>query len=244
MPLTDDIQGLSLFDTHGKPAGEVTHVLFHPREPRAVGLQVQPPAFAYVIARKPRFLPLSEVRLGAQRVTLLSARPQWGRAAEKEQGFAWDDSVIWRLMPVFTEDGRHLGLVKDVGVSSADGGVESLVLTGGAAADIAVGRQTIPGDLVVGFDPERTVVLVAGEAAAQELPGGVAAVAGRGAAVAKAAAGAAAKTALAGAGAAARAAARSGVGKTVRKKTSSGWRAFKDAYAEGLRDDADTDRDG
>ncbi len=237
MPSSYDIQGRSLIDARGRQAGTVTHVLFHPRESRVVGFQVQPPAFWYVIARAPRYVSFGQVRIAEERLEYSSAKPVMGRAAEKAQGFEWDDTVIWRGMPVVSESGLPLGLVRDVRFSGRDGAVREIALTSGAAADVAVGTHRLAGDLAVGFDAQREAVVVRDEALSVELSGGVAATAGKSAAVAKVTVEKVAQQAAKGAAAAVRVAAKSKVTKQVTKRAASGWKAFRDGFSEGMRNE-------
>lgn len=232
----NDIVEAPVVDARGRPAGTVEHVLFHPEIPKVAGFQVRPPMLARLIARKPRFVPLGQVQISRDGLKYTSPKPDTGRQAEKEQGFTWDDSVIWRMMPVVSESGQALGLVKDVLFSAAEGKVQEVVLTGGLAADIAVGKQRLAGEMFIGFDRSKEAVVVRDVALSVELSGGVAAKSGRAAAVAKVAAGnAAKKAAKAAADLTGRAAKHDLVKETV-KRGSSGWKAFRDGFSEGMRE--------
>ncbi|MDZ4180990.1 MAG: hypothetical protein U1E29_17455 [Coriobacteriia bacterium] len=239
MPTTSDIRDIPLIDARGRRAGRVAHVLFHPSEPRVVGFEIEPPAIAYVVTRSPRYVPLDQVEIAEESMSYFSAKPVLGGAAEKVQGFSWDDTVVWSSMPVLSQSGRQLGFVRDVRFSEDDGTVQEIALTGGATADVAIGTQRFAGELAVGFDPQLIAVIVRDEAHAVELSGGVAAVSGRTAAVAKVAAERAARGATKGATAAVKAAAQSEVAKRAAKGARSGWRAFKDGFDEGIRDEDD-----
>ncbi len=230
MPDVSKLEGLTVVDARAKILGKVTHVLFHPTEPRAVGFEVQPPAIGYVVNRKPRYVPLGQVLIEGGELRLTGAKPLMDKAAEKAQGFEWESSVIWRSMPVLTRDGATMGFVRDVRISATDGSVTVLALTGGVTADVAVGTKQLDGTSVRGFDLEREAVIVEAEAAGVELSGGVAAQAGKSTAVAKLAAEKAAKSAAAGAAVAVRAAAKSDAAKRAVK----GWKSLSEAFKEGL----------
>lgn len=236
MPSSYDIEGQALIDVRGRRIGTVTDVLFHPREPRVVGFQFQPPAFGYVISRAPRYVPLDQVCIAEESLRYSSAHPVTGRAAEKIQGFTWDETVVWRGMPVVSESGELLGLVRDVRFSERGGAVREIALTSGVAVDAAVGTYRLAGDLAVGFDLQREAVVVRDEALSVELTGGVAATAGRSTAAAKVAAEKVAQEAAKGVMAAVRVAARSKVTKEVTKRAASGWKAFREGLSEGMRE--------
>lgn len=230
MPDVSKSEGLTVVDAKGKILGRVSHVLFHPTEPRVVGYEVQPPAIGYVVTRKPRFIQFRQAAIVGDELKLAGGKPPSEKAAQKAQGFEWESSVIWRSMPVLTRDGAAMGFVRDVRFSATDGSVTVLALTGGVTADVAVGTKQLDGAAVVGFDVEREAVIVESEAARAELSGGVAAQAGKSTAVAKLAAEKAAKSAAVGAAVAVRAAAKSDVAKRAVK----GWKSLAEAFKEGL----------
>lgn len=231
-----DITQAPVLDARGRHAGTVEHVLFHPEAPKVAGFQVLPPMFARLIARKPRFVPLGQVQISKEGLKYTSEKPEMGRQAEKKQGFTWDDSVIWRMMPVVSESGQALGLVKDVVFSAAEGKVQEVVLTGGLAADIAVGTQRLAGEMVIGFDRKKEVIVVRDVALSVELSGGIAAKSGRAAAVAKATAGNVAKKAVKAAADLTGRASKHDLVKETVKRGSSGWKAFRDGFSEGMRE--------
>jgi len=213
-----------------KRLGVVEHVLFHPKRPHAVGIEVRRAAWLYVIQRPPAFVPLEEVELADGELTLRSRRPVKDRAAEKRQGFEWAKTVIWVGMPVVTRSGKSAGDVRDVQFRMASGEVRRLYLTGGMAADLAVGTKNIEGGAVVGFDGQSVVIEDAVEQ--MEYSGGVARHAGRGAAVAKVGAERAARGAVAAGRAGAKIAAESEVGKRAMR----GLKALTQVAKDALRD--------
>ena len=71
MYIVSEIEGLQVVGAKDKVLGRVTHVLFHPSEPRVVGIEVQPPALAYVVERRPRYLPLDTLVLSKEAVAVL-----------------------------------------------------------------------------------------------------------------------------------------------------------------------------
>jgi len=231
-----DITQASVVDVRGRHAGMVEHVLFHPEAPKVAGFQIRPPMLARLIARKPRFVPFGQVQISRDGLRYTSEKPDTGRQAEKKQGFTWNDSVVWRMMPVVSESGQALGLVKDVLFSAAEGKVQEVVLTGGLAADIAVGAQRLAGEMVIGFDRGKEAIVVRDVALSVELSGGIAAKSGRAAAVAKVAAGKVAKKAAKAAADLTDKASTHDLVKETVKRGSSGWKAFRDGFSEGMRE--------
>ncbi len=180
MPAITAVQGLPVVDPGGRRLGAVDHVLFHPREPRAVGLEVVPVPLLLIISRKARFLPLSPEMISA--CGELGPIPWPGRrlplrsSAEKALGYSFDDTVIWRGMEVRLEDGQRVGLVSDAVFSRKSGRVLRMLLSEGSVADFAVGRTEVPGDVIIGFDGE--AIVVKEEFAELQSTGGLAAASG------------------------------------------------------------------
>lgn len=189
MPSAARTEGRSLVGTDGRALGTLGAVLFHPREPRAVGVTVARPRLLWLFARRPRHVTLGEVDLGGKGApaSLRQAkRLPSARATERRLGYSWDETVIWRGMPARGTDGERLGVVGDVAFDAEGGAVRSVCVSGGVAADLALGRADVPGEAVRGFDGRDIVVDAAYDEL--ELAGGAAAAAGRGAAKAREAA--------------------------------------------------------
>lgn len=229
MPDVQSVTGEPVRTQKGKRFGSVTHVLFHPSEPRVVGFEVQPEPYLYVIPRRPRYLALADVEVGRESLRLLSARPASNAAAAKKIGADWETTVIWAGMPVLSESGEPAGCVRDVRFSKLDGRVKRLALTGGAGADVAIGRQEIDGEQVRRFDGEHVVVDDAVHEA--EYSGGMARRAGISAAVAKVTAEEVAKKTIAAGRAAVKVAGNSKLGKRAIGRLKAFGRAAKDAMS-------------
>jgi uncharacterized protein YrrD len=199
--------------------GRVSDVVFHPEKPVAIGFVVARPNLLLVFQRKDKLLALDRASILADKV-VVNGTQAWGASAAKRLGISWDTAVIWRGMPVRTAGGKELGYVRDAVIGGDDGSLNALGITGGIAADVAVGSVDLPSRLVKGWDG--SAIVVTEEAKQVEPAGGAAAVAGRATAVAqdrtaKAAAAAArgAKTATAYTKSAVRVAAKSETGKKV-----------------------------
>lgn len=178
---------------HGvrKRVGRVVDVIFHADRPTVIGFVVERPDVLFVIRRKDLIVALDRTKVLEDRV-VVDGDKAWGKAAAKRLGLDWQKSVIWRGQPVTSESGKPMGYVRDGVFDESDGHLNGLGLTGGIAADVAVGVRDLPATLVKGFDG--SAVRVSDEALAIEVDGGAAAMAGRRAAVAQ---DAAAKTAAA-----------------------------------------------
>lgn len=187
-----EMSRFEVLDGKGRHYGRVTEVLFHPERPEVVGFSVSRPRLGMVVDRKERYLALSQVEFGDGALTP-AGKGAWDAAAAKLLGFSWDVSVVWLGMPVRTESGAVMGVVRDALFDERTGRLDALGLSGGVTADAAVGVRDLSASLVRGFDG--TSVVVAAEAQQVETSGGAAAAAGRGAAVAGKAAGDAAKVA-------------------------------------------------
>lgn len=220
-----DMEGVRITGRKGKPFGRVTNVLFAPREPRVVGYEVQPPSLGYVIERKPRYLMMHAVERVGDGMALRQEH------AREKPDYSWDDSVVWRYMPVISESGKALGFVRDAEFSESDGSLSTVWLSYGTADDMAVGGRTIAGATVLHFDGEAVVVV--DQVAKVRVSGGSAKTAGRGAAIAMIAAEETARQAVGGAVRIVKAVKKAEVSKRAR----GGWQSFKDSIAEGMKDD-------
>jgi len=128
VPRIAAVRGLPVFSIKGKYLGQVSEVLFHAFESRVVGLQIQREYVLGLIKPKPRYVLLSDIKLLKDEGILLSLQklPTGDRGVE-ELGFSWDESVIWRKMPVLSATGESVGAVKDVLYSAETGAVESSI---------------------------------------------------------------------------------------------------------------------
>ncbi len=230
MPSIEELADLPVINRKGKRVGNVDHVLFHPTEPKAVGLQVLPKNVSYVVGMPPKYTPLEDVELKEDKILLGEKGYPSERAVEKRFGFTWDETVIWRHMEVRTRSGKPRGLVRDVHFSE-DGAVEALVITSGLTADRAVGRRNVAADKIVGFDGE-DVVVEDDAATEDDFEGGFAANAGANAAVAKVTAEVAAKKTVAYTKATAKVAAESETGKKAIGALKGFFKGARDAMAE------------
>jgi sporulation protein YlmC with PRC-barrel domain len=157
MPAISDVEGLKVTGASGKRLGVVRRVLFHPSEPVtfspstsliAGGLMVDRPAAVGMVDLKPRYIPISAevlASIASEGHVVWSGEKLPGVAAsEKEIGLSWDETVIWRNMPVRVRDGETLGVVGDVVISRKTARVLKVILSEGTIADVAVGRTTAP----------------------------------------------------------------------------------------------------
>ncbi|MGB4440942.1 MAG: PRC-barrel domain-containing protein [Coriobacteriia bacterium] len=161
MPSVSSFTGRQVFGADGRILGRVSAVLFHAMEPRMVGVEVDPGALLGVIDRRPSYVLLSDLDLNDDRMAfkLDADRLPKDSAGSKALGHSWDDSVIWRGMPVRSAEGAEVGTVHDVVFELETGEVTQLRISTGAVGDVAVGRLEVPGELIHGFDGEAVIVL-------------------------------------------------------------------------------------
>jgi uncharacterized protein YrrD len=230
MPSIEELTDLPVMNRTGKRVGTVNHVLFHPTEPRVVGLEVLPKNVGYVVGLPAKYTPLEDVEIGSDSVVLGEKGYPSERAVEKRFGFTWDETVIWRHMEVKTRSGTMRGFVQEAYFSD-DGALEALTVTSGMTSDAAVGKRNVEARKVVGFDGED--VIVENDAATEDdFEGGLAANAGANAAVAKVTAEVAAKKTVAYGKATAKVAASSETGKKMIGAFKGFIKEARDAMAE------------
>lgn len=238
-----DIQGRPVIGSKGKVLGEVTRVLFHPEEPRVVGLEVRPTPWLFVVEKPLRYVPLGLLaRWTAQSVVIDAPRLPGRHFGEREIGRRWDDTVVWRGMPVRSRSGADLGRVADAGFAKASGALTRLMLTGGTVSDVAFGSREVEASAVAGFDGDAVVVddavaVVAPEGGAVRAAG---AAAGQIGDVLRPAAGTVAVKAASAGLAAVKMAGRSRAGKAAGRA----WRQARGALKEALGPGEEDDRGG
>lgn len=184
MPRMSAIEGRRVYAAAGRSLGTVTAVLFDPAAPKVVGVQVRPHPLWYVIARKPRFVLIGDAELvGDEALRLAHARLPATTHGERALGHSWEDTVVWRGMPVVSAEGVPVGAVHDVVYARETHEVRKVMVTTGVLGDAAVGRLEVSGSFVRGFDGEHVVV----EPGYDQLQGsgGIAKQAARGTAYAK-----------------------------------------------------------
>lgn len=161
MPRVSSFTGRQVLGADGRVLGRVTAVLFHAAEPRMVGVEVDPGAVLGVIDRRAAYVLLGDLGFTDDRVAfkLDADRLPRDSAGAKVLGFSWDESVVWRGMPVRSAEGDEVGAVRDVVFELETGQVTQLSVSSGPVGDVAVGRLEIPGELVSGFDGEAVIVL-------------------------------------------------------------------------------------
>jgi sporulation protein YlmC with PRC-barrel domain len=238
MVFIGEIEGNALMGADGVPIGTVTNVLFHPSEPRVIGVAVRPPAMAVVVSRKGTYLPLSALSFGPEGASCEAAKLPTGRKAAEGLGFDPDRTVIWSGMPVADPHGREIGVVRGVSFDGASGIVDRIDVGSGTVADVAHGRYLVPGDAVTGF--EQGAIRITAEVGDLQGSGGLAVAAARGAVAAKVAARAAGSAVVGASGAtgkAIRAVAQADLAKRATSKARNTWRDSVRAFRDGMKDD-------
>lgn len=160
MPRSGSYERMSVISSGGEDLGWVSSVLFHPGQPRVVGFQVERPARFGLIGRPPAYVPLSDVsRVNDATLRYTAAKLPGDSAGERARGFSWEQTVVWRGMPVAAESGEQVGVVHDVDFDQQTGEVRSMRISTGAVGDVALGRLEVRGELIKGFDGETVRVL-------------------------------------------------------------------------------------
>lgn len=229
-----ELMRLEAFTPKGRRIGRVAAVIFHPSEPRVVGFTVSRPALLFVIERPDRQVALDRCSVVSvderERLVVAPGRDAWDVPAQRRLGLEWERSVEWLGMPVETESGVPVGLVRDALVDPESGALGGLGITEGVTTDVLIGTRDVSATDVRGFDGR--AVRVADAVIAVERDGGAAAAAGRGAARAKQVAGKAVESAAYATGRAVATAANSRAGRKV-----GGWlKALKDEVADAMGD--------
>lgn len=237
MPTIGEVVDLPVVNHKGKRVGTVSHVLFHPSEPKVIGFEILPKNVGYVVGMPPKYVPLEDVTLGEDEVTLGAKGYPSERAVEKRFGFHWDETVIWRNMEVKTRAGKRRGYLQEIHFIP-DGSIDAMTISSGTTNDAAVGRRNVEPSKIVGFDGED--VIVENDAATEDdFEGGLAANAGAHAAVAKVTVEVAAKKTVEIGKATAKVAAQS----DTARKWGGAFKGFMQEAREAMTDDDGADDD-
>ena len=180
-----EMQGVIVYapkGSHGKAAstyvrlGKVHQAVFSPDGRRVVGFLVKRPDVAGMIKRDDTFLALDAFVACDGGVRVTRGDESYDEAACARLGLNWDTCLIWAGMDARTTDGRDLGYVSDASFNTKTGAVECFMVGGGGVAQSLVGAVKIPVELLRGY--EGGYMMVAPEAAHQQLTGGMAGKAG------------------------------------------------------------------
>lgn len=159
MTRMSDFEHREVLGVDGGVLGTVKAVLFHPREPRVVGVEVAPPRALHVFERRPRYVLLGELRYTSDALRMDHRTLPEDAVGEKALGYSWQATVVWRGMDVRSARSDHIGVVHDVELDPSDGSVTRLIITTGALGDAAHGTLRVPGASITGFDGADVVVL-------------------------------------------------------------------------------------
>ena len=171
-----------------KKYGKVHQVVFHPKRAQAVGIMVKRPDLMLMKKRDDRFVPFDRLKEVQGGLEVLHDLPDaWDKSACKRLGFDLDECIIWDYMPVMTEGGSELGLIKDVLFDEETHRVDAIDISPGSVNKAVLGATRIVPDQILGY--RDGAIVVADAAAHTREAGGLAAKAGEGWAKTKHAAG-------------------------------------------------------
>lgn len=179
MPSTGTVERAHVTGEGGKALGRVSAVLFHPSEARVVGVQIDPGPLLHLFERRPRFALLGQIEIDED-VRLAAPKLPRDDTGERALGYSWEDTVVWRGMPVRSAEGNYVGSLFEAVFDAQTGEVVCIRVSTGIVGDAAVGRLEVDGSLVRGFDGASIVVLPgfadigASGGAAKRMAGGVA----------------------------------------------------------------------
>ncbi|MEI3377039.1 MAG: hypothetical protein V8R08_04280 [Coriobacteriales bacterium] len=180
MPSTDDVHKLHVYVRNSKGElkrfGRVRATVFHPDEPRVVGLVIKRPDALLMVKRKERFAAIDRIEPVEGGISVIDASDSWDAEACKRLGVDYDRCIIWEYMPVRTESGQDIGLVGNVTFDADDFTIEHIDISTNSANRVLLGSSLIPREKIIGY--RDGAIVVADEEADVEETGGAAAKAG------------------------------------------------------------------
>lgn len=165
-------------NSKGEPKryGKVHAMVFHPTQLRAIGYQIKRPDALLMVKRKDRFVALDRVEEVDGGICVIDAADAWDEQACKRLGVDYDACIIWEYMPVRTESGRELGIVKNVIINDEDYGIERIDVSENAVDRALLGTSVIEAAQLIGY--KDGAIVVSDSDGAVEREGGAAAKAG------------------------------------------------------------------
>lgn len=155
MPSTDDAHKLHVYVRNSKGElkrfGRVRATVFHPNEPRVVGLVIKRPDALLMVKRKERFAAIDRIEPVEGGISVIDAVDSWDTEACKRLGVDYDACIIWEYMPVRTESGQEIGLVSNVVYSGDDYTIEHIDISTNSANRVLLGSSLIPREQIVGY---------------------------------------------------------------------------------------------
>ena len=163
--------------------GKAHTAVFSPEGTSVVGFLVSRPDIVGMVKRPDVFVALDafEDVDGGFRVTM--GAEAFDEHAQRRLFLDWDRCIMWDGVDTKTTAGKSLGYVGDVVFDGSTGEVDAFLVGDGNVAESLVGLLRVPASMLVGY--EKGYMIVAPEAARQELTGGFAAKAGEATARAK-----------------------------------------------------------
>lgn len=141
-----------------KRFGKVHATVFHPTQLRAIGYAVKRPDALLMVKRKDRFVALDRLEDVDGGVCVIDAPDSWDAQACKRLGVDYDACIIWEFMPVRTESGRELGIVRDVMIDPSNGAIASIDVSPSAIDRKVLGSSLIERDQIIGYEDGAIVV--------------------------------------------------------------------------------------
>jgi uncharacterized protein YrrD len=163
--------------------GKAHMAVFSPEGTTVVGFLVKRPDIAGMVKRDDAFVALDALGKVDGGYRVLPGDETMDDKARRRLGLDWDRCVVWSGMDAKTTKGKVLGYVGDATFDEKTGAVADFLIGDGGVAESLVGQVRVPASMLVGY--ERGWMLLAPEAADQQLTGGLAAKAGEATARAK-----------------------------------------------------------
>lgn len=159
-----------------KRFGKIRATVFHPKELRAIGYVIHRPDALLMVKRKERFAAIDRIEPVEGGTCVIDAADSWDEKACKRLGVDYDSCIIWEYMPVRTESGKDVGIVRNVQFNDDDFTIEQIDISKSAVDKKLLGGLLIERAQILGYRDGAIIVRDVAEDA--EESGGAAAKAG------------------------------------------------------------------
>ncbi len=159
-----------------KKFGKIRNFVFHPSQPRAVGVIVKRPDAALMVKRKDHLVALDRLEPVEGGLCVVDKPDSWDKAACKRLGIDFDQCIIWSGMPVRTTSGKELGIIGDISLLDESFEIDHIDISSGSVNRAVLGSSNIPAARIRGY--KGGAIIVEDEMEQLEESGGAAAKAG------------------------------------------------------------------
>lgn len=141
-----------------KKYGKIRSFVFHPSQPRAIGVVIKRPDAALMVKRKDHFVALDRLEPVEGGLRVVDSSDSWDLAACRRLDVDFDQCIIWSGMPVRTKGGKELGVISDIALHDESFEIDHISISNGSVNHVVLGSLDIPAERIYGYSKGAIVV--------------------------------------------------------------------------------------